>query len=132
MNQSKLKQYRYDIEMWKRALLNAQQENAILKTRLAEFSTTLQGKKYIDLLEYQQNSLISIDNIFSIFRNDIYHYNLSIEKEISIAEDQPELKLSQHQKMSNEIEVIEYTFNKSKFQFINFINEILTKKNEAN
>ena len=128
MNQSKLKQYRYDIEMWKRSLLNAQQENAILKTRLAEFSTTLQGKKYIDLLEYHQNSLINIDNIFSIFRNDIYHYNLSIEKEISIAEDQPELKLSQHQKMSNEIEVIEYTFNKSKFQFINFINEILNKK----
>lgn len=132
MNQTILQQYRYDIEMWKRLLLNAQEENILLKYRLSEFSSYIQGKEHLELLEYHQSSLLKIDDVFTIFRNDVYHYNLFIEKEISFAEEQTELNTSRHKKMSNEIELIESTFNKSKFLFINFINEVLNNASDSN
>jgi hypothetical protein len=132
MNQTILQQYRYDIEMWKRLLFNSQEENILLKYRLSEFSSSIQGKEHLELLEYHQSSLLKIDDIFSTFKNDIYHYNLSIEKEISFAEEQTELNISRHKKMSNEIELIESTFNKSKFLFTNFINEVLNNASDSN
>lgn len=132
MYQSKLQQYRYDIEMWKRALRNAQEENTILKNRLADLSCIIQEKKDIDLLDLHQTSLIKIDNIFSIFRNDIYRYNLMIEEESSAAGEATELIISRHSKMSNEIELIESTFNNSKFNFTKFCIEVILKGDTSN
>lgn len=132
MNQLKLLQYQYDIQMWKRVLHNAIEENALLKNRLAEFSKLLKDKKEIELLEYHLNSLIKLDNVFSVLRNEIYHYSLSIENDISAAEEKTTLKIPRHKKLSKDLELIESTFNKSKYLFTGFVNDILNEPGYSN
>lgn len=128
MSPQKTQQYRYDIQMWNRIVFHSQEENAHLKIRLAELSTFINNNKDIELLEFHQNNLIKIDSILKIFINEAYQYQTLIEQADTLCVSETVASLdAQHEKLSKEIESIESIFNKNKFQFANFISQMVSK-----
>ena len=125
MNQKKFEQYRYDIDMWNRLLFYVQEENNLLKMRLADVTTNFQDKKYIAALEQYQNNLTDTDAVFALFKTDIFKHNLFIENQNSEKLEHFSEGTTEHKKLSKEIQLMESNFNKMKFDFTNFIIECL-------
>lgn len=65
------KQIEYEIDSWKRFIFLIQEENMLMKKRLAEIIQNEKEKQLLEFIEYYQNALIMEDNVSSLFRKDI-------------------------------------------------------------
>jgi len=115
------KQIEYEIDSWRRFIFFIQEENMLMKKRLAEIIQNEKEKQLLEFIEYYQNALIMEDNVSSLFRKDIMTHENNIEKYKS-GDNQFFLE---HKKLRKEIELIERFFNKLKFEFNMFVCNIM-------
>ena len=115
------KQIEYEIDSWRRFIFFIQEENMLMKKRLAEIIQNEKEKQLLEFIEYYQNTLIMEDNVSSLFRKDIMTHENNIEKYKS-GDKQFFLE---HKKLRKEIELIERFFNTLKFEFNTFFSEKL-------
>lgn len=115
------KQIEYEIDSWKRFIFFIQEENMLMKKRLAEITQNEVEKQLIEFIEYYQNTLIIEDNVSALCRNDITTHENNIEK---LKQGVKQFFL-EHKKLRKEIELIERFFNKLKFEFNMFFSEKL-------
>jgi len=68
----KIRQFRHEIEAWKRSLEFIMQENTILKNRLAEvLNSTSNHSNFISESEEYQNSFVQTDEHIWLIRKEI-------------------------------------------------------------
>ena len=115
------KQIEYEIDSWKRFIFFIQEENMLMKKRLAEITQNEVEKQLIEFIEYYQNTLIIEDNVSALCRNDITIHENNIE---TLKQGVKQFFL-EHKKLRKEIELIERFFNKLKFEFNMFFSEKL-------
>jgi hypothetical protein len=122
----KIKQFRYETDAWRRMLAFLLQENAILKTRLAELVHESKiSDDFLEMAEQYQNHFIQNDQVINFVRLDIaeldklllrnLHENGLIIK--AIARKQKNLR--------KELTTLETTFNEIKIKFNNYLAETL-------
>ena len=119
---SKIKQFQYESDAWRRVLVFLLQENAILKTRLAEVvrENNVSGD-FLEIAEQYQNQFIQNDQIINFVRLDIaeldnlltrgLHENGLVVKTIA----------RKQKKLRKELTTLETTFNEIKIQFNNYL-----------
>ncbi len=123
---SKIKQFQYESDAWRRVLVFLLQENAILKTRLAEVvrENNVSGD-FLEIAEQYQNQFIQNDQIINFVRLDIgeldnlltrgLHENGLVVKTIA----------RKQKKLRKELTTLETTFNEIKIQFNNYLADTL-------
>lgn len=115
------KQIEYEIDSWKRFIFFIQEENMLMKKRLAEIIRNEGENKLLEFIEYYQNTLIIEDNVSALCRKDI----MTHENNIEINKQGVKQFFLEHKKLRKEIELIERFFNKLKFEFNTFFSENL-------
>jgi hypothetical protein len=115
------KQIEYEIDSWKRFIFFIQEENMLMKKRLAEIIQNEKEKQLLEFIEYYQNTLIMEDNVSALCRKDI----MTHENNIKIYKSGDKQFFLDHKKLRKDIELIERFFNKLKFEFNTFFSEKL-------
>ena len=120
-------QFRHENDTWKRVLSFLKEENVILKNRLSEI---LQSKAdcdngFLEQVEYFQNNFLKEDEIFAFLRMEVSEQDiLLIADLINKGEELKQVQKKQKQ-LREELENAERTFNKLKFEFNNYLSQIL-------
>jgi hypothetical protein len=125
MTETKIQQYKYENDMWKRLLAFIQAENVILKTRLAQIASEEMDSDMLEEAEYFQNNFVGEDESINQLRNHVSEQGNLLSREVF--EDGAILKeaMRQQRKIRKEVEQAEQRFNKLKFEFNNFFSESL-------
>lgn len=122
----KIRQFRHESDTWKRSLEFMMQENVNLKTRLAEVLQAISSDDDIlNAAEQYQNEFIREDEAIHLLRRDIAKLDNLLVRE---AYDDGRLVrdvLNQRKKLSQEIRDTVAEFNKLKFDFNNYLGEVL-------
>ena len=120
----KIKQFQYESDAWRRMLAFLLQENAILKTRLAELvNENIVSDGFLEMAEQYQNNFIRNDQIINFVRSDIAELDKLLTRNSNengliikaIARKQKKLRI--------ELTTLETTFNDIKIQFNNYLTE---------
>ena len=122
----KIRQFRHESDTWKRNLEFMMQENVNLKNRLAEVLQGISsGGDILNAAEEYQNEFIREDETIHLLRGDIAKLDDLLVREIY--EDGHLVKDVAHQqkKLSEEVKNAIIEFNKLKFDFNNYLGEIL-------
>ena len=122
----KIRQFRHESDTWKRNLEFMMQENVNLKNRLAEVLQGISsGDDILNAAEEYQNEFIREDETIHLLRGDIAKLDDLLVREIY--EDGHLVKDVAHQqkKLSEEVKNAIIEFNKLKFDFNNYLGEIL-------
>jgi uncharacterized protein Yka (UPF0111/DUF47 family) len=122
----KIRQFRHESDTWKRNLEFMMQENANLKNRLAEVLQSITGDdEILDRAEQYQNEFIREDEAIYLLRRDIAKLDNLMVREIY--EDGHLIRDLTHQrnKLSQEVRNAVTEFNKIKFDFNNYLGELL-------
>lgn len=126
----KIKQFQYESDAWRRMLAFLLQENAILKTRLAEMvQESMLSDDFLDMAEQYQNRFIQNDQIINFVRSDIAELDKLLTR--NLHEDGLIIKaIARKQiKLRSELTTLETTFNEMKIQFNNYLDEIFDQSN---
>jgi hypothetical protein len=125
MTETKIQQYKYENEMWRRLLAFIQAENVILKTRLAQIASEEIDSDMLEEAEYFQNNFVDEDASMNQLRNHVSEQGNLLNREVF--EDGAILKevMRKQRKIRKEVEQAEQRFNKLKFEFNNFLSEHL-------
>lgn len=122
----KIRQFRHESDTWKRNLEFMMQENANLKNRLAEVLQAISGSDdLLETAEQYQNEFIREDETIHLLRRDIANLDNLIVREFY--EDGHLIRdvMSQRKKLSHEVRTAVVEFNKLKFDFNNYLGEVL-------
>lgn len=115
---SRSDQYNHEYNTWSRMLEFYNMESAFLKTRLSEAVDHGIDKESLALAEHFQNQFIIKDDFIIELKQDITW----MEKAISNNEDSWVVKLDTKQnKLRNEINYLEKSFNELKNEFNKFL-----------
>ena len=82
MIEQNIKQFWFEFECWKRALLHLQSENVYLKNRLAHITKDEFTNDILSDIEYYHAILIAEDNTIALLRNDISSQETWLKREI--------------------------------------------------
>lgn len=125
MSETKIQQYIYENDMWKRLLAFIQAENVLLKTRLAKIASEDIDSDMLEEAEYFQNNFVAEDENISLLRTYVADQASLLSREVF--ENGAILKevVRQQRKMRKEVEQAEQRFNKLKFEFNTFFSENL-------
>lgn len=125
MSETKIQQYIYENNMWKRLLAFIQAENVLLKTRLAQIASEDIDSDMLEEAEYFQNNFVAEDENINLLRSNAADQASLLSREVF--EDGAVLKevVRQQRKMRKEVEQTEQRFNKLKFEFNTFFSENL-------
>jgi hypothetical protein len=125
MTETKIQQYKYENDMWKRLLAFIQTENVILKTRLAQIASEEIDSDMLEEAEYFQNNFVAEDENVNLLRSSVAEQDNLLNREVF--EDRAILKdvIRQQRKIRKQAEQAEQRFNKLKFEFNNFLSENL-------
>jgi hypothetical protein len=125
MTETKIQQYKYENDMWKRLLAFIQAENVILKTRLAQIASEEIDSDMLEEAEYFQNNFVDEDESINQLRNHVSEQGNLLNREVF--EDGAILKevMRKQRKIRKEVEQAEQRFNKLKFEFNIFLSENL-------
>ena len=124
---SKIRQYRYECDIWKRNLEFLMLENIHLKNRLADIlKNGSSDTRFLNVAEQYQNYFTTEDETINLLRKDIGDLDQLLLKEEK-EEDEKELRevVEKQKIMSAEVESTVNEFNKIKFEFNNYLNKLL-------
>jgi regulator of replication initiation timing len=124
--EAKIKQFRHETDTWKRNIEFMMQENTYLKNRLAEvLKAELADEELLTAAEQFQNLFIREDEVIHLLRKDVAGMDKLLLREIY--EDGHLLANVQQtqKKLSAEIRHAVAEFNKLKFDFNNYLSEVL-------
>lgn len=122
----KIRQFRHESDTWKRNLEFMMQENVNLKNRLAEVLQSISGDEDIlNAAEHYQNEFIREDEAIYLLRRDIVKLDHLMVREVY--EDGHMIRdvMQQRKKLSQEVRNAISEFNKLKFDFNNYLGEVL-------
>ena len=124
---SKIKQYRYECDIWKRNLEFLMLENIHLKNRLSDIlKSGSADSKFLNVAEQYQNYFTTEDETIYLLRKDIADFDeLLLEEEKQKDEKKLSDVIERQKKMSNEVESTVTEFNKIKFDFNTYLDEVL-------
>jgi hypothetical protein len=121
-----IRQFRHESNTWKRNLEFMMEENTHLKNRLAEVLNVVStDANLLTAAEEYQNRFIGEDENFHLLRGDIAELDKLLTQEIY--EDGMIIKevIHKQKKLSKEIETAIKEFNRIKFDFNNYLGEVL-------
>lgn len=121
-----IKQFQYESEAWRRMLAFLLQENAILKTRLAELvHENMFSEDFLEIAEQYQNRFIQNDQIINFVRTDIAELDKILTR--NLHENGLIIKTIAHKQkiLRKELTTLENTFNEMKIDFNNYLTETL-------
>ena len=124
--ESKIKGFQHEIDTWKRNLEFIMGENTCLKTRLADVLKAVSSDE--DLLsaaEQYQNNFIREDETIQLLRGDIAKLDKLLAK--GIYQDGQVISdvIRKQKKLAAEMKNAISGFNKLKFDFNNYLGEVL-------
>ncbi len=124
---TKIEHFNYEHTMWLRQLDFLKQENAYLKTRLAEvLDYTTDDKEFLAYAEHFQNQFIIKDEFIDELKHDINHMSRLYETKSEGLKKDAEKKLESRQtKLRNEMEYFEKDFINLKNEFNKYVVSIL-------
>ena len=121
----KVEQFRYEGASWIRALDYLQQENIMLKNRLAEIMQHKVDKNLLEQAEVYQNIFLAKDAILAILRHDIKEVErLLVQKSGEVNGIENRLQKRQL-KLRQDMEKMEKEFNRIKTEFNSYLAEAL-------
>ncbi|HVT86629.1 MAG TPA: hypothetical protein VHD35_15605 [Chitinophagaceae bacterium] len=122
----KIRQFRHESDTWKRNLEFMMQENVNLKNRLAEVLQAISADEDIlNAAEHYQNEFIREDEAIHLLRRDISKLDTLLVREIYEDGELVRDLVHQHRKLSQEVRNAVSEFNKLKFDFNNYLGEVL-------
>lgn len=123
---SKIEQFRYEHASWLRLLDFFKQENAYLKTRLAEVLDNNADKEFLAYAEHFQNQFIIKDEFIDELKHDINHMAHVYENRPVVSKKEADKKMESRQtKLRNEMEYFEKDFVNLKNEFNKYVVSIL-------
>lgn len=122
----KIRQFRHESDTWKRNLDFIIQENNNLKNRLSEvLQSTEVDKEMLDRSEYYNEEFTRGDIALSLLKRDIANMDKVLENETNNSGHAISHIMRRHKKLSLEIGNAIAVFNKLKFEFNNYLGEVL-------
>ena len=122
---SKGEQFHFENMAWERLLDFFKQENAFLKTRLAEVLDQSTDKGFLSLAEQFQNKFILKDEFIDELRHDINVQERSLKENYLNPLSVPDKKIiKQQEKLRNEMAFLEKDFPQMKNEFIKYLADI--------
>jgi len=123
---SKIRQFRHEIEAWKRSLEFIIQENSILKNRLAEvLNTSSNQSSIIDESEQYQNCFVQTDEYIWLIRKEIDELDQLLLGNMYPDDKFLNAVIQKQKKLSADMQAVAREFNKMKSEFSNYLGEIL-------
>jgi hypothetical protein len=125
MTETRILQYKYENDTWKRLLEFIQSENVFLKNRLAQVASEEIDSDMLEEAEYFQNNFVEEDSNIAALRNYVAEQDSLLRREVF--EDGAILRdvVRRQKKLRKQAEQAEQRFNKLKFEFNNFLSENL-------
>lgn len=120
---SRPEQFLHENKTWNRLLEFFKQENAFLKTRLAEVVDHRTDKEFLTLAEQFQNKFIIKDEYIDELRHDVNLQQQGLNKKDNELLDRNTLK--KQEKLRNEMEYFEKDFTKLKNEFNKYLSSVL-------
>lgn len=120
---SRPEQFLHENKTWNRLLEFFKQENAFLKTRLAEVVDHRTDKEFLTLAEQFQNKFIIKDEYIDELRHDVNLQQQGLNKKEDEQPDRDTLK--KQEKLRNEMEYFEKDFTKLKNEFNKYLSSVL-------
>ena len=119
---SKGEQFHFENRTWERLLDFFKQENAFLKTRLAEVLDQSSDKRFLSLAEQFQNKFILKDEFIDELRHDINIQQRLLKENYINPLSVPDKKIIKKQeKLRNEMAFLEKDFPQMKNEFIKYL-----------
>ena len=119
---SKPEQFQFENNTWERLLEYLKQENAFLKTRLAEVLDQSTNKNFLALAEQFQNRFILKDEFIDELRHDIHAQDkLLKEQYINKPKTLDPKTIKKQEKLRNEMAYLEKDFPMLKNEFNKYI-----------
>ena len=126
ITETKIKQFRHESDTWKRNLEFIMEENAYLKNRLAEVLKTVSpDEDILSAAEQYQNNFVREDETIHILRGDIADFDKLLVKEIYQDGQVIGEMMRKQKKLAVEMKNTVGEFNKLKFDFNNYLGEVL-------
>ena len=123
---SKIEQFHYEHTSWLRLLDFFKQENAFLKTRLAEVLDNNADKDFLAYAEHFQNQFIIKDEFIDELKHDINHMSRLYENRPAGSKKDTDKKMESRQtKLRNEMEYFEKDFVSLKNEFNKYVVSVL-------
>lgn len=120
---SRPEQFLHESKTWNRLLEFFKQENAFLKTRLAEVVDHRTDKEFLTLAEQFQNKFIIKDEYIDELRHDVNLQQQGLNRKENEMPDRDTLK--KQEKLRNEMEYFEKDFTKLKNEFNKYLSSVL-------
>jgi uncharacterized membrane protein len=120
---SRPEQFLHENKTWNRLLEFFKQENAFLKTRLAEVVDHRTDKEFLTLAEQFQNKFIIKDEYIDELRHDVNLQQQGLNRKENEMPDRDTLK--KQEKLRNEMEYFEKDFTKLKNEFNKYLSSVL-------
>lgn len=129
INISGKEHYLHEYQAWSRALSYLLQENAYLKTRLAQVLDINTDKQFVDLAEHFQNSFIFNDELIRELEKDIRTQQETLKKSdmATIPDKDRDAFIKKQDKLRNEMEYFEKKFSLMKNEFNHYLVSHLKK-----
>jgi hypothetical protein len=122
----KLEQFRYEEASWIRTVDYLQQENIMLKNRLAEIMQYEVDENMLEQAEMYQNIFLGKDAILAILRHDIKEVERLLSSQKNGEAENTEARLLKKQlKLRQDMEKMENEFNRIKRQFNGYLADSL-------
>ena len=122
----KIRQFRHESDTWKRSLEFIMQENTYLKNRLAEVLKDIAADEdLLNTAEQYQNHFIREDETIHLLRRDIAGLDKLLVREVYEDGQLISDLIHQRRKLAAEIKNSVSEFNKLKFDFNNYLGEML-------
>jgi hypothetical protein len=123
-DRSKVRQFQYESDEWKRTLAFLLQENAHLKNRLAEvLKLNFMPGDFLETAEQYQNMFIQEDVIINLILQDVAGMDKLLARDICEEGNIIKSAIPTHKKLCNELKKIETVFNDLKARFNNYLLE---------
>jgi hypothetical protein len=119
---SKPEQFHYENKAWERLLEFFKQENAFLKTRLAEVLDQCADRNFLALAEQFQNRFILKDEFIDELRHDIHEQDRLIKEYYTRKLNELDNKvIKKQEKLRNEMAYLESDFPMLKNEFNKYL-----------
>jgi hypothetical protein len=118
--------FNHEYQAWVRTLDYFLQENASLKTRLAQVVDINTDKNFVDLAEHFQNEFLLNDEFIKEMQHDIRYQHDSLKRQALAGQTAGDSGFNQHQtKLRNEMERFEKKFANLRTEFNQYLVSLL-------
>ena len=122
-----LSQFRHENETWKRILEFLSDENIYLKNRLSEILRNIVDHDHVQLNKIEQfhNRLLNADDRIKLLRKEVAENEMSLNRYICLDGSLQKDFQKKQNKLMKDLKSAEGEFNKLKYEFNSYLDEIL-------